>query len=227
MMYLTRNVNVDILEPFAKFTKVTMKVRILKEIPRGGTKSMEGIKKKVILIVLIVAIIVIAVIAGGWFGPKVLNRIGRENVITSSRLEKAINLSELSTAEFIYNGIAEKYNDEQNEKVQCYIAYNATVKVGIKMEDVKFEINNDTKKIKPILPEIAINIADVEPSSIQFIPKNPDIELKEVLEICKEDAENEANKSDELYEIAEKNLQSVIEALLSPILRDSEYVFEW
>ena len=40
-----------------------------------------------------------------------------KDVVTSSRLEKAINIDNLSTAEFIYNGIAEKRKEKKPEKV--------------------------------------------------------------------------------------------------------------
>ena len=41
------------------------------------------------------------------------------------------------------------------------------------------------------------------------------------------DAINEANTSDKLYETAEENLQSVIEALLAPILEHEGYSIQW
>lgn len=38
---------------------------------------------------------------------------------------------------------------------------------------------------------------------------------------------NEANHSDKLYETAQENLESVIEALLSPILEHEGYSIQW
>ncbi|MCD8019886.1 MAG: DUF4230 domain-containing protein, partial [Clostridiales bacterium] len=176
--------------------------------------------KKIILIIVIVAVVVVA---GGVLAPSIFSKITGEDVVTSSQLEKAIDMDQLSTAEFVYNGIAEKYREKNPEKIQCYISYHATVKVGIQMDDIEFDINQDEKTITPILPSIEVNIADVEEDSISYIPKNPDLELKEVYSLCKEDAINEANNSEELYEMAEENLQSVIEALLTPILSKSGY----
>ena len=60
-------------------------------------------KKKIVCIVLVAAV---AVVAAGLFVPNAVNKITKENVITSSQLEKVINISDLSTAEFMYNGIA-------------------------------------------------------------------------------------------------------------------------
>lgn len=97
-------------------------------------------------LILAAALVLAVLVVGSLFGPNVMNKIGKENVITSSQLEKAIDISQLSTAEFVYNGIAEKYDDDKPEKVECYIAYHADVKVGIQMEDAVREAN-DSKKL--------------------------------------------------------------------------------
>ena len=62
-------------------------------------------KKKIFSVVIIV---VIVLVVGSIFGPTVINKIGKDNVITSAQLEKAIDISQLSTAEFVYNGVAER-----------------------------------------------------------------------------------------------------------------------
>ena len=49
------------------------------------------------------------------------------------------------------------------------------------MEDVKFKIDEEKKTVTPILPEIEINIATLDENSISYIPKNPDLSLKEVI----------------------------------------------
>lgn len=98
-------------------------------------------KKKLILLVLVVVIAA----GAGLVLPNKISKIGKENTITSSQLEKAIDISQLSTAEFVYNGVAEKKNENSPEDVDCYIAYDANVKVGINMEDVKFKIDEERK----------------------------------------------------------------------------------
>lgn len=178
-------------------------------------------------LILAAALVLAVLVVGSLFGPNVMNKIGKENVITSSQLEKAIDISQLSTAEFVYNGIAEKYDDDKPEKVECYIAYHADVKVGIQMEDVEFEIDEENKTVTPILPEISVNIAALDENEIRYIPKNPDIPLKEIIVLCKEDAVREANDSKKLYQTAEENLKAVIEALVSPILEHAGYTIKW
>ena len=178
-------------------------------------------------LILAAALVLAVLVVGSLFGPNVMNKIGKENVITSSQLEKAIDISQLSTAEFVYNGISEKYDDDKPEKVECYIAYHADVKVGIQMEDVEFEIDEANKTVTPILPEISVNIAALDENEISYIPKNPDIPLKEIIVLCKEDAVREANDSKKLYQTAEENLKAVIEALVSPILEHAGYTMKW
>lgn len=186
-------------------------------------KKKGGFWKKLISILIILLILLIAL---NLILPNILNRISKKNVVTSASLEDAIMISELSTAEYVYNGIAEKY-DEESDEVVCYIAYNATVKVGIDMEDVTFEIDEEEKTIMPILPEISINIATIDEDSLSYIPQNPDITMTEIISLCKEDAITEANESEELYETAEENLKSVIEALVLPLIEDTDYTLVW
>ena len=168
-----------------------------------------------------------AVLAACLVLPAVISRIEKEDVITSAQLEKAIDISQLSTAEFVYNGIAEKYNEKHPERVDCYIAYNASVKVGIQMEDVTFEIQEEEKTVTPVLPEITVQIATLDEDSLSYIPKNPDVPLKDMLILCKEDAVREAGESEKLYETAEENLKMVMEALLSPVLENAGYTLVW
>lgn len=149
------------------------------------------------------------------------------NIITSSILEDAVNISNLSTAQFTYNGIAEIYEDEDKNKVKCHIRYNAKIKAGIDMEDVSFHIDNEKKTIKPILPEIDITSNTVDEKSLSYIPDNTKIDLKEALTACQNDALSEAEESSQLIVSAQDNLKSIIEALLLPIANAQAYSIIW
>ena len=183
------------------------------------------IKRKIIGGVLVTAIVV-GVVAG-LFVPGAISKIRKEDVITSSQLEKVIYINELSTAEFIYNGIADKYDEKNPDKIECHIAYEATIKIGIDMDKVKFSIDKENKTVTPKLPEITINTATVNTDTLSYMPENPKIEIKDIITLCKNDALNEAGEAPELYQTAEENLKSAIEALLSPILKSAEYTLQW
>lgn len=147
--------------------------------------------------------------------------------VASARLEKAIDINELSSTEFVYNGIAQAYRDSEKTKVKYNICYDATVKVGIQMTEIKFEIDEKNKLIKPILPSMSINNVILDPSSISYIPENATVDLKEAFSICKADVENEAQKNGELLEAAKENIKSTIEALLYPVLDAEGYKISW
>ena len=151
-------------------------------------------KKKIIGSVLVLGIVAAA---AGLFVPNAVQKITKESVITSSQLEKAVDISELSTAEFIYNGIADKYSDGNLEETECHIAYASTVKVGIALDQITFTIDEEKKTVTPVLPEITVNTVTVDPDSLSFIPQNPDVELKDIMTVCKEDALKEASESKE------------------------------
>lgn len=152
---------------------------------------------------------------------------GEENKLVRSTLISAIDVTELSTSQFTYNGIAELYKDKNPSKIECYVRYCAKVKAGINMNDVDFEIDNNKKTIRPILPNISITTNLIEEESLSFIPSNIKIDLKDILTACKNDATQEAAKSEELVKSAEENLKSIIEALLCPILDAEEYTIIW
>ena len=149
------------------------------------------------------------------------------HIITSSTLTDAIDISDLSTAQFTYNGIAELYKDEAKQKIKCHIRYSTKVKAGIDMSEVTFDIDDEAMTVRPILPEITITANTVDESALSYIPKNTNVEVSEALIACKEDAEAEAKESSELFESAEDNLKSIIEALLYPILAPEGYTIVW
>mgnify|MGYP000064647310 FL=1 len=188
------------------------------------TKKCKRLAKGVVYTIGSVAILIVAV---SLIAPSINNRIDKDDIITSAALEKAIDIEQLSTAEFSYSGIAEKYKNEKSEKVDCYIAYNAKIKVGIQLSDIHFEIDEKEKTIKPVLPQPEITVASLDEGSLSYIPKNPDISMKDVVELCTEDAKREANQSECLHQTAQENLQSVIEALLSPIMKQAGYQIMW
>lgn len=203
------------------FYCIYARIRVSRHLERE-----ENMKKKIAIIIGMATIIGV-VIALYVYYMRFMKDSDTTKTITSAELVKAINISQLSTAEFVYNGIAEKYAEDNPQNIICHISYNANVKVGINMEEVEFQIDESKKTILPILPNIEIQVATLDEEEISYIPKNPDIPLKEVIAICKEDVMNEAKNSEKLYYLAEDNLKSVITALLSPILDSAEYTLVW
>ena len=188
-------------------------------------KPKKAMTTKLVGLIVVVALLVVLLVV---LGPKIIELItsGQAKTVTTTKLEKAININELSSAEFVYNGIVQVY-ENQSEKLKYNVRYDASVKVGIQMDKVSFEINQEMKTIKPILPEISINNIIINPSNIGYIPENASVDLKEAFAACKKDAQEEASKTKELYDVAEENVKSTIEALLYPILESDGYTIIW
>ena len=98
-------------------------------------------------------------------------------IITEATLIDVVDIAELSTAEFIYNGIAEIPKKEHSNEILCRVRYKAKVKASINMEDIKFDIDDKKKKITPILPKIKITpIPRMIIAVLKlFVPTNPTI----------------------------------------------------
>lgn len=149
--------------------------------------------------------------------------ISAEDVITESQLMDVVNVSDLSTAQFIYNGIATKYNDDGSE--QYKVRYTGTVTAGVDMSQITFDVNDEEKTVTPHLPDIALSVS-IEPD-IDYIPSNPGSNQKEALELCQRDANDEVDGSTDIRSVAQQNLQSTVEGLIDPLLQTHGYTIEW
>ena len=149
-----------------------------------------------------------------------------ETIVTESTLEKAVEVSDLSVAEYNYNGVYE-HHEEDSDKVDYRIKYNAVVKVGINMGDIKFTIDEENKTVTPVLPELTINDVIVDTGSLGYMPENSDVEVNEAIKYCKQDVQKEAGESEQLKEVADENLQSAVEALIKPLLDSAGYTIKW
>lgn len=145
--------------------------------------------------------------------------------LSTSELEKVVSISKLSTTEYVYNGIAEIKDDNGNVTQRIY--YASTVRAGIDLTDVTFSIDNDNMTVTPIIPEIAIYDPSIDESSFDYIPRNPNLELKDIISICKKDARAEIESQGDIYRTARINLESAIQALTLPLLENGGYELVW
>lgn len=199
-----------------------------KSSKKGGARKRKSAKAhpaaKIAIVTGVIAVVLIAA-SFALLGPGQSSFLDKEDYVTSAQLEKAVDIDELSTAEFVYNGIAEKY--KESGEVDFRISYDAKVKAGIKMSDVTFEVNDEAKVVRPHLPAVEITSIEVDTNQLGYMPENPDGNLKEILEICEQDIANEAADAKDFKTTAEENLMTVIEALTTPILKSKGYTLEW
>lgn len=146
-------------------------------------------------------------------------------VITTSDLERMVNISKLSSAEFVYNGIAQAI--DENGNIQYSVAYCATVRAGIDMSQITFDIDDENRTVTPILPEIIIEEPILDETSLDFMPSNPRADLRDIIALCKADALSEVQEDGQVTETARENLKSTIEALISPLLEHNNYTLVW
>ena len=95
------------------------------------------------------------------------------------------------------------------------------------MSDIKFDIDEEKKTIKPILPEIIITANPVDEKSLSFIPSKVEVNIKDALQLCKDDIDREAQSSQKLKETAETQLKAIVEALILPIVDKNNYRVVW
>lgn len=191
---------------------------------------LKRLSKKSLVILICCFIVVILIITTILF----VNKNGRKKleIITKSNLEKIINVSDLSTLEAVYNGIAKVTNNEEPDEVDYYVSYDAKIKAGIDFQQVDINLDNEKKVIKVKIPEIKINDINVDIASLDYIFMNDKANTETVSEQaygkCIEDVTSEVNTEDAIYELAKENTQNIIEALIKPFINqlDEEYKLE-
>lgn len=191
-------------------------------------KKLSGPKVKYIIgIAIMLAVVIIVLLAVSMSSKK-----SEPEIISKSTLEDIINVSDLSTFEAVYNGIAKVTDEDNPEKVNYYVSYDAKVKAGIDFEKVDITVNTDEKIITVMLPEIKITDVNVDITSLDYIFENEKANTETVSEEaykkCIEDVTSESNSEDAIYELAEQNARNIVEALISPFVEqlDSEYRLE-
>lgn len=195
---------------------------------------------KELLMVIIGFIIVIAIVTGGVYYVK--NKMGGNQkptptpkatpvpqIVTSARVEKIIKVNTLSTFQAIYNGVSSVDRPDTKKSPDYHVAYEASISIGIDPDKITVDVNNDEKKILVSLPPVRITDTSVDIGSLDFIFENDDINnsdiIQEAYQSCIHDVMTEASTETVIFDLAEKNAENIIRALLEPFLSqiDSEY----
>jgi len=182
--------------------------------------------------IAVLFVIILVIIMALMIKIKIFNKKSEPTIISKATLEKVINVSDLSTFEAIYNGVAAVENEEKPENIDYYVSYEAKVKAGIDFALVEVEVNEAEKIITVTLPEVKITDVDVDIASLDYIFMNNKANTQTVSEQaykkCIKDVTKESNSTDEIYESARQNARNIVEALISPFVEqlDSEYKLE-
>lgn len=176
-----------------------------------------------------------AFIIGIIFYVKITNpKINKREVITSTQLEKIVNISELSTFTAIYNGIAQVMNEKHPDKTDYYVAYEAKVNAGTDFEKININLDNENSLITVTLPQVRITSIDVDITSLDYIfineKRNISSVSKDAYNACREDVERECQENTDgaIFELAKQNAEKIMRALIKPFVDQvySEYTVD-
>lgn len=206
---------------------------------KEAIRKMKIYKRNVIIVVLCVIVCAVLLIIwnereGGFINKyvsdfeNVLDQEGEVKTISTASLENVFDISELSTADYIYNGIAKVYKDD-GTTIKYYVAYEGKVKAGIDFDKIVFDVDEEKKVITITIPDIRFTEITVNPGTLEYIFKDKKSETEtvhqEAFKICKEDLAERVDKEKELVDSAKKNSIAVVEALVTPWVEqmDKEY----
>lgn len=193
----------------------------------------KGIKELRTKYLMMIAMAVVILFAAMLSVKVVFSNISKKSapeIITKSTLEKIVDISDLSTFEAVYNGVAKVMNEKKPDKVDYYVSYEAKVKAGFDIERVELDVDNDKKVILVTIPEIKITGIDVDIASLDYIFMNDKANESTVSEQaykkCIEDVENESSSENAIYTLAGENAKDVITALINPFIEQLEDDYE-
>lgn len=180
--------------------------------------------KMVVFAVLIVVILAAVAIVVSRNAKK-----EEPEIISLTALEKMVDVSDMSTFEAIYNGIAEVENEADPTQIDYYVSYEAKVKAGFDFENLNMQVDHDRKVITVKIPEIKITDVNVDIGSLDYIFENKKANTETVSEQaykeCIEDVTKESAEEKAIYELAKQNAKNTMEAIIQPFMEqlDEEY----
>lgn len=167
----------------------------------------------VIIAAVLIAVLLLVVFSGS----------GEVSISVETSLKEMITSSQLRTARYTYNSIAD-IKDE--DKTKYHVSYNGNVVAGVDFE--KIEIVRDGDTIQIIVPEVQILEVTVDPKmEYIFIKEKYDTEttFAEASKACKDDLLAKAQSNDMLLKTARESAEDTLKALMKPFetqLKDGE-----
>lgn len=145
---------------------------------------------------------------------------GKRTIITKSELVSVSKKNNLNTAEYVYNGVAVKKNDD-GKKVY-YVNYNGTVVAGTNLDDMKITQDDKNKKIVVQVPEVTITEIKIDNKNLDIIflsnKYNTETVHAEAYGISKEDLSVKAKANKNFIDKAQEKSDSIIKALIKPLI---------
>lgn len=187
--------------------------RIISGLPRKVKLAIAGACAVIIIVAIIIGV------------PVIQSKLNKTTYLTASQLTEIVNASKLSTAEYRYNGIADKCNDKGEAEYHVY--YESTISASYDMSAITFDIDKEAKTITPHLPEPEIGDPSIDTTTLDYLPENPKANLKDVISICKADVLAEVTSAGGILYTANQNMRRTMDALLVPVTEKTGYSITW
>ena len=187
--------------------------RIISGLPRKVKLAIAGACAVIIIVAIVIGV------------PVIQSKLNKTTYLTASQLTEIVNASKLSTAEYRYNGIADKCNDKGEAEYHVY--YESTISASYDMSAITFDIDEEAKTITPHLPEPEIGDQSIDTTTLDYLPENPKANLKDVISICKADVLAEVASAGGILYTANQNMRRTMDALLVPVTEKTGYSITW
>lgn len=203
-------------------------------------KKMKILKQGIIILILcMIIIILLMVIFRAWredksefledaneaIGNAIIGEEGKTATFSEASIRKVFEISELSTADYTYNAVARAYA-EDGISVKYYVAYEGKVKAGIDFSKIEIDVNDEDRVVTITIPDIEFQEKTVDPGTLEFIFKDKKSETEQVHQeaflLCQKDLDEKTNNEKELLSLARTNAKSVVEALVTPWIKQAE-----
>lgn len=179
--------------------------------------------KSKIIIAIVASIVIIAIILSIALSVENFKREHRKpDIYIKASLDRIVNVSELSSYEVKYEGIAKVVNEKNPDKVDFYVAYEAMVKAGVDVEKINMSLDKKENIVYIELPDVIITSSDIDENTLDFMfiknKYDDETALSRAINACNADIKTEIDSADVLKKLAEENAKNIVRAFISPFL---------
>lgn len=168
--------------------------------------------KKIISTLVAVIIIVILILF-------ITDKNGSVKITTKNSLVKVLEISEIQSTQYIYNGVTAV---KDNDKDAYYVNYEGIVTIGIDINKIDYKEYPEENKVVVTLPKLKVLDCSIDDSSLDFIfnDKSYNNEKVHVMasNAAKKDLLEKTEKNKELLENASKNTKSIVKSIIQPLI---------
>lgn len=207
-----------------KAAKQAASAKVADEKSKRRAKSFKRMKRKFTMRVMLAIAIAIVVI---FIAVAAAHQITKPTeFINSSQLTKIVAVNKLAVVDFTYEGVAE-YNGDGHQDNPLHIHYSAKVKATFNPGDIYFAIDDETKTVTPILPNISISSPNIDDRIDILEGEAQNIDMASVYNACKEDAAAEVQAKSNIKDMAVNNAHKAVEGLTMNLLKSKGYTIVW